>query len=57
MRSMGIERSMSDRCLYYKWMESNGLVIIVSWIDVLKAKRNSKLESFVTTKFLAASGN
>ena len=30
---MGFERSMSDPCLYYKWTESNGLVIIVSWID------------------------
>jgi len=30
---MGFERSMSDPCLYYKWTENNGLVIIVSWID------------------------
>jgi hypothetical protein len=33
MRSIGFERSMSDPCLYYKWTENNGLVIIVSWID------------------------
>ncbi len=33
MRSMGFERSMADPCLYYKWTENNGLVLIISWID------------------------
>ena len=33
MRSMGFERSMSDPCLYYKWTDKHGLVIIISWID------------------------
>ena len=32
MKSMKMERSTADPCLYFKWTE-HGLVLIISWID------------------------
>lgn len=31
--AMGFHRSKADPCLYYKWHEQHGLILIVSWID------------------------
>ncbi len=33
LRGMGYTRSKADPCLYYKWTNSYGLVIWISWVD------------------------